>query len=95
LSSDIAPRPWLQEPTPVVVEIISKRRTKELTSLSERQQDRLEALGLFPQSIKLGVGKNARTGRALHEVLAWNRWKLAQRDARASSAVSDQLTIIR
>jgi hypothetical protein len=78
-------QPWLKEPVPDIVEIISVKRAAELTSLSPRQQDRLEAAGLFPASIPLGpAGTRCRKGRALHEVLRWNRERLLERDRRGT-----------
>ena len=52
----------------------------QITSLSPRQQDRLEAKGRFPKSVKLGQGRNGRKGRVLKEVVDWNRARIAERD---------------
>ncbi len=75
----------MQQKTALAPEVtfISPRASKELTSLSERQQDRLEAEGRFPRSVKLGTGRNGRKARVLAEVLEWNRARIAERDARA------------
>jgi predicted DNA-binding transcriptional regulator AlpA len=59
------------------VAIISPKRCSTITSLSTRQQDRLEAAGKFPRSIRLGEGRNARKGRLLSDVLDWNRARIA------------------
>ena len=58
--------------------------TAQLTSLSPRQQDRLEADGRFPKSIKLGHGRNGRKGRVLQEIVDWSRARLAERDGEAA-----------
>jgi predicted DNA-binding transcriptional regulator AlpA len=71
---------WELEPVPEFIEFLSPQKTYEVTTLSPRQQDRLEAEGKFPKKIKLGVGKNGRTARAKHEIAAWNRARLAERD---------------
>jgi len=63
--------------------IIPPSVSTQLTSLSPRQQDRLEHQGRFPRSIKLGEGRNARKERVLEEVLAWNRARIAERDKTA------------
>jgi len=72
--------------TPAEAVIVSPKKTKEITSLSERQQDRLEAEGRFPRSVRLGVGRNARKGRVLAEILEWNRARIAEREGRAGAA---------
>ena len=59
------------------VAIVSPKRCMAITSLSMRQQDRLEAMGKFPRSIRLGEGRNARKGRLLSEILDWNRARIA------------------
>jgi hypothetical protein len=88
-------QPWLREPVPEIVEIISVKRTAELTSLSPRQQDRLEQAGLFPASIHLGPpGKRTRKGRALHEVVAWNRYRLSERDGRIARQAGGASAVI-
>jgi predicted DNA-binding transcriptional regulator AlpA len=65
------------------VKFISPRRASDLTSLSMRQLDRLEDVGKFPLSIKLGEGRNGRKAYVEHEVLEWNCARLAERNARA------------
>jgi predicted DNA-binding transcriptional regulator AlpA len=61
------------------VTLISPRRCSEISSLSMRELDRLEAKGKYPRSVKLGEGRNGRKARALAEVLEWNRTKMAAR----------------
>jgi predicted DNA-binding transcriptional regulator AlpA len=60
--------------------IIAPKFSTQITSLSPRQQDRLEAQGKFPKSIKLGSGRNGRKGRVLAEILEWNRARIAERN---------------
>ena len=55
----------------------------QITSLSTRQQDRLEANGRFPRSVKLGNGRNGRKGRVLKEIIDWNQARIAERDRTA------------
>jgi predicted DNA-binding transcriptional regulator AlpA len=62
------------------VAFISTKVSQQITTLSPRQQDRLEAEGRFPKSIKLGSGRNGRKARSLAEVLEWNRARLRERD---------------
>jgi predicted DNA-binding transcriptional regulator AlpA len=52
----------------------------QITSLSARQEDRLEAAGRFPKAVKLGRGRNGRKGRVLKEVVDWSRARIAERD---------------
>ena len=65
------------------VTLISPRRCQDITSLSMRELDRLEAAGKFPRSVKLGEGRNGRKARPLNEVLEWTRARMAQREATA------------
>ena len=69
---------------PADLTFVSPRATKEITSLSTRQQDRLEADGRFPRSVKLGEGRNGRKARVLAEVLEWTRARIAERDGQAA-----------
>ncbi len=66
------------------VKFISPARASEITSLSPRQLDRLEAAGRFCGSVKLGFGRNGRKGYPEDEVFAWTRARLAERDERAA-----------
>ncbi len=72
------------QPPEAGVAFVDARRTKEITTLSPRQQDRLEAAGRFPRAIKLGHGRNGRKARVLQEGLDWNRARIAERDWRAA-----------
>lgn len=58
----------------------------QITSLSPRSQDRLEAEGRFPRSVRLGPGINGRKGRVLQEVLDWNDDRIAEREQRQRAA---------
>jgi predicted DNA-binding transcriptional regulator AlpA len=58
--------------------------SEQITSLSVRQQDRLEADGRFPRSVKLGSGRNGRKGRVLKEIIDWNQARIAERDGEAA-----------
>lgn len=66
------------------IRLLSPKQVRELTSLSERQQDRLEAFGKFPRSVKLGAGRNARKGRVETEIIAWMAARIAERDGEAA-----------
>src|SRR5438876_8251393 len=50
--------------------LLSAKQVREVTSLSERQQDRLEDLGKFPKSFPLYEG-GRRKARLESEVLKW------------------------
>ena len=67
------------------VRLIAPKISQQITSLSVRQQDRLEAQGRFPRSVRLGSGPNGRKGRLLAEVLAWTRARIAERDRKTTS----------
>jgi predicted DNA-binding transcriptional regulator AlpA len=60
--------------------LVAPKVSAQITSLSVRQQDRLEADGRFPRSVLLSSNRKARV---LSEVLAWNAARVAERDARA------------
>lgn len=79
--------------------LVSKKEAARLTSLSVATIDRYVETGNFPQPV--GVGKwvtrrDARTGKLKRyctriafvedEVLAWNRARIAKRDAKRNSA---------
>jgi predicted DNA-binding transcriptional regulator AlpA len=65
--------------------LVAPKVSQQITSLSPRQQDRLEAQGRFPRSVKLGTGPNGRKGRLLAEILDWNRARIAERDGGAAA----------
>jgi predicted DNA-binding transcriptional regulator AlpA len=75
---------FLNQPPETAVAFADAKRTKEITTLSPRQQDRLENEGRFPRSIKLGSGRNGRKARVLQEVIDWNRARIAERDGQAA-----------
>ena len=64
------------------VAFASPKQCQTITTLSPRQQDRLEQQKKFPRSIKLGEGRNSRKVRVLSEVLAWNADHIAERNGR-------------
>ena len=59
--------------------LVSPAVTEQITSLSTRQQDQLEAVGQFPKSIKIGPGRNGRKARVLGEIIGWNRDRITER----------------
>ena len=65
------------------VTIVPPAVSQQITSLSPRTQDRLEAENRFPRSVKLGSGRNGRKGRVLGEIIDWNRTRVAERDQKA------------
>lgn len=75
--------PSVAQATHADVELISSRICHQITTLSPRQQDRLEAEGRFPRSVKLGSGRNGRKARVKQEVIAWVRDRVAERDTKA------------
>ena len=64
--------------------LISPAVSEQITSLSARQQDRLEAEGKFPKSTKIGPGRNGRKARVLQEIIEWNRARIAERGEQAA-----------
>jgi len=67
-------------PDVAAVTLISPKTSSRISSLSPRQEDRLEAQGKYPRSVRLGIGPNSRKARVLGEVLDWNRARIAERD---------------
>ncbi len=59
--------------------LVSPAFSQQITSLSPRQQDRLEAQGKFSKSTKIGQGRNGRKARVLREIIEWNRARIADR----------------
>ena len=71
------------QPPEAGVAFVDARRTKEITTLSPRQQDRLEAAGRFPRAIKLKRGETV--------VFSWIVYKSrADRDRVMAKVMKDK-----
>jgi predicted DNA-binding transcriptional regulator AlpA len=77
MNAEFSPEDSVATPEQILV---APKVSAQITSLSVRQQDRLEADGRFPRSVLLSSNRKARV---LSEVLAWNAARVAERDARA------------
>jgi predicted DNA-binding transcriptional regulator AlpA len=68
---------------------ISPKRTREITSLSEREQKRRALQGRFPKPVPLSEenkGGNTRIAYVEAEVIAWQEARIQQRDRQAALA---------
>jgi predicted DNA-binding transcriptional regulator AlpA len=71
--------------------LISRKETKERTSLSPREQKRREAQGCFPQPLKIGRGSNGRVAHVESEIDGWVARQIAERDRQRGVAISEVL----
>ena len=62
------------------IKFISTRQTRDITTLSPREQQRRAKEGRFPKPVKLGEGPNGRIAFVESEILEWNAQRLAERD---------------
>jgi prophage regulatory protein len=64
------------QPELIVMKLLSKKQVKEIVLYSYAHLDRLEAQGLFPKRVRLGVN---RVGWLESEVYDWLQAKLDKR----------------
>jgi predicted DNA-binding transcriptional regulator AlpA len=67
-------------PTNQPTRFISRKLTRERTTLSEREQKRKEARGTFPLPVKIGAGAHGRVAHVESEIDDWLARQIAERD---------------